>query len=268
MASNDKLVHERYNSTAEDGRAGKSRANGLEFHYTKKAISEYIKKDSRVIEIGCATGYYGMYLADKCKEYVGVDLTPENIELFNTKIKNAGFKNVSAQVGDATDLVNIADESFDVVLCLGPMYHLPPEERELIFDECKRICKIGGIIVFAYINKAGAYLKGVLIAPDRYPNKKANEFILEKAVDDINPNLFFYNMPEEIASRARAHRLTVLKNIGVNFALQDKLINNMSDEQFEAWMELNDFLCRFESCTGLSIHALLICRKENIRLYR
>ena len=262
MASNERLIHQRYKSVAEDGRESMSRASGLEFHYTKKVISEYIKKDSRVIEIGCGTGYYGMFLADKCGEYVGVDLTSENIELFKNKIKDSGLKNISAQVGDATNLISIADKSFDVVLCLGPMYHLPPEEREVVIAECKRVCKTGGNVIFAYINKTGAYLKGVLIAPERYPNKTANAFILEKSIDDMNPNLFFYNMPEEIAARAKAHQLTVLKNVGVNFALHDQLINDMSDEQFEAWMELNDFFCRYESCTGLSIHALLICRKD------
>jgi hypothetical protein len=50
-------------------------------------------------------------------------------------------------------------------------------------------------------------------------------------------------MPEEITARARAYRLTVIKNIGVNFAVSDKIINEMSDEQFEAWLELNDVFC-------------------------
>ena len=41
----------------------------------------------RVLELGCGTGYYGMYFADMCAEYTGIDITPENIEIFNRKIK-------------------------------------------------------------------------------------------------------------------------------------------------------------------------------------
>lgn len=35
----------------------------------------------------------------------------------------------------------------------------------------------------------------------------------------------------------------------------------MPEETFAAWRELTDFLCSHPSCTGLSNHALLICRK-------
>ena len=40
-----------------------------------------------MLELGCGTGYYGMYFADMCAEYTGIDITPENIEIFNRKIK-------------------------------------------------------------------------------------------------------------------------------------------------------------------------------------
>ena len=63
---------------------------------------------------------------------------------------------------------------------------------------------------------------------------------------------------EEIAVE---HGLTVLKNIGVDFLQNSGIINNMTDEQFEAWLELSDFMVNSPSCTGLSCHALLICRK-------
>ena len=110
-----------------------------------------------VIELGCGAGHYALYYHDKCKEYVGVDITPENIDILNDKVKASGIRNVTGRIGDATKLDFLVDESFDVVLCLGPMYHLPPDERELVFDECRRICKSGGIAAFAYINRVGVY---------------------------------------------------------------------------------------------------------------
>lgn len=78
---------------------------------------------------------------------MGIDITPENIKIFKKKALESGLKNVVGKVGDATKLENIPNESFDVVLCLGPLYHLPPNERELVFAECRRICKNGGIFV-------------------------------------------------------------------------------------------------------------------------
>lgn len=263
MASNRENVKANYKDAArEDGRFLRDTASMMESHYTKKFLSKYISQDASVIELGCGTGHYGLFLADKCKSYLGIDITPENIEMFESKIAEKGLVNVKAQTGDATKL-SVADNLYDVVLVLGPMYHLPPEERELVFEESKRICKKNGIIIYAYINKAGAYLAACYLAPNIYPNNKANELVLNKGNDDIHPEVFFYTMPEEIEMIAKNHGLSVLENAGINFAFNTNIINAMSDEQLEAWMELSDFMSVSPSCTGVSNHALLICRNSN-----
>ena len=79
MSSNEKAIIEKYRDTKEEYRATQSRYSELEFYYTKRHISEYITPGSSVIELGCGTGYYAMCFAEQCKEYTGVDITPENI---------------------------------------------------------------------------------------------------------------------------------------------------------------------------------------------
>jgi len=81
------------NRAGEDNRATSSRSASIEFHFTKKILNKYISKDNRVLEVGCGTGYYGMYFADKCKEYVGIDLFPNHIEVFQRKIHESGIRN-------------------------------------------------------------------------------------------------------------------------------------------------------------------------------
>ena len=263
MSHNEKTVVDNYSNTSfEENRASSSRANSMEFHYTKKALSGFINKDTSVLEIGCGTGYYGMFFTDKCKNYTGIDLSPDNIKTFQDKINNSNLKNLYALVGDATNLTSLCDKSYDVVLVLGPMYHLDSREREKVFDESRRICKDNGIIAYAYINKIGVYIKGCLMAPEKYPNKEVNNNVLIKGIDDIRPDLFFFTMPEEMEEMANKHHLTILKNMGVDFVFNDNLINNMNDEQLEAWMEISDIMYSSSSCTGVSNHALLICRNS------
>ena len=260
-SSNREQIIANYANGKEQERAFESRASGLEFHYTKKILDKHIMPDSSIIELGCGGGYYGVYFADKCSKYVGVDITPENIAVFEEKIKMSGFYNVRASVGDATNLYNIADSNFDVVLCLGPMYHLPPEERELVFAECKRIAKPGAVLAFAYISPMGAYLKACLMWTDRYPDKKTNEYVLINGTSDDTPGLFFFAAPEKIAESAKAHGLEMIENAGVDFVFNENIINNMSGEKFEAWLELTDYMAESESCAGLANHSLLICKK-------
>lgn len=52
MATNQDRVHEKICERQGDIRVIQSKASGLESHYTKKLLGEYIKNDSRVIEIG------------------------------------------------------------------------------------------------------------------------------------------------------------------------------------------------------------------------
>ena len=265
MSDYKEKIFARYGEgTPEEGRAASSRSAGLEFHYTKKAMGEYINKNTRVLEIGCATGYYAFHFANKCREYVGIDLFPPHIELFKQKITESGLTNISCFVGDAVNLDGIKDDSFDVVCCFGPMYHLPPEERELVCAECKRVCKPDGIIAFAYVNKIGVYIGACVHDTHRsvYPNKKTNDFILRQGTPDSIPGLFYLTMPEEMEAAAAKHGLVKLRNMGTDSFITISVVDQMDDEEFEVYMELHDEMVKYESCTGMSNHALLICKKE------
>lgn len=262
MSDNRDKIFERYSNSPEDGRAESSRSNSLEFHYTKKLLEGLITKDSRVIEVGCATGYYGMYYADKCREYMGVDIFEPHIEIFRRRIEEAGLKNVSAAVGDAIDLSGIEDESFDVVLCFGPMYHLSPKERAKAFAECYRVCRKGGLSAFAYINNIGAYAGACVIAPLEYPNERANEYVLERLTDDVWTDLFYYTTPEQMEAEAAEFGFEKVKNLGIRFMFLSNIVDGMSDEQFEIMRPLYDKMTAHESCVGMADHGALICRKK------
>ena len=160
MSSNQDKIIEKYKRGFEDRRAELSRAGKMEFHYTEKLLRRYMKGLPRTIELGCATGYYAYALADICGSYTGVDLSPENITIFEKKLSEkplttARGEPVKCRVGDATDLSDIPDGSYDAVLCLGPMYHLPPEERRKVFAECYRIASPGALLASAYICTTG-----------------------------------------------------------------------------------------------------------------
>ena len=265
MASNEnKLIQKYGDGLKENTRFQKSRSTSLEFYYTKKHLSKYITMNSRVLEVGCATGYYGIYYADKCKEYVGIDIVPNHIKVFTDKIKNLGLNNISCLLGDATDLRQIDRDSFDVVLCLGPMYHLPFEERDKVFKECGRVCKENGIVAFAYLNQVGEYAGTCVHDEWRniYPNAHANEMIFENYTDDIHPDIYYYTMPEEIEKAALEHGLEKVANLGLDFSFMASVINDISEEKFELFKPLYEKMTSYESCTGMSSHALLICRKN------
>jgi len=263
MASNAQKIINRYG----DGRREENRNSGeradyiMEYKYTKRILDRHISKEANVLEVGCGTGYYGVYLADKCSSYTGLDITPGNIALLNEKIAKLGLTNVTGIVGDATNMSELASESYDVVLSFGPIYHLPPAERELVFAESKRLCKTGGIVMFAYINKIGVYLGGCLKEPENYPNQQKNKAILKDGIDDSRDNIYWFTMPEEMETIADSHGLTVIENLGVDYIFTPEMYSLTSDKK-ESWEELVDFMCSSKSCTGFANHAVMVCRKD------
>ncbi len=260
MSSNQDIVRKFYQDGKEENRYQASRSVGMEFHYVKKFMGEYIKPDSDIIELGCGAGYYGMHFADQCANYIGVDMSPDNIERFRSHIEKAGVKNVTALKGDAMDLSDIKKGSFDVVMCLGPMYHLQHRERLKVFKECYRVAKKGGIISFAYINRLGVYA-GACVLESKYPNAEANKLVFEQNTGDIDPGLFIFTSPEEMESDAKKAGYQIIKNHGLDFMFESSAIDAMSEEQFKHYMEISDRMSESASCVGLSNHALLICKK-------
>lgn len=247
----------------EEKRPMRSRSSALEYHYTILHLDEYITEHSDVIEVGCATGYYAFHWHGKYRTYTGVDLHPPHVERFGQKIMEKRLDNVICQIGDASDLSKFQDESFDVALCLGPMYHLPLSDQQAAFSECCRVCKKGGIVAFSYICQVGVYAGGVIMSGPGgfYPNARANEYVLKQQRDDMRPDTFFYTMPESMEALAKTHGLKKLKNLGTDFFITMPIVDAMDDEAFSVMRPLYDMMATHESCTGMSNHALLICRK-------
>jgi len=68
-------------------------------------------------------------------------------------------------------------------------------------------------------------------------------------------------MPEEMETSAARYGFMKLKNLATNFMFTMQIVNEMTDERFELMKPLYDQMTSYESCTGMSDHALLICKK-------
>lgn len=122
-----------YNTYDEDRRlTRKSRLP--EYLITMKYIKKYLKPNSKILEIGAGTGRYSIALADMGYEIDAVELVPHNIEIMQKKVKSEHRINIYQ--GNACDLSFVESESYDIVLLLGPMYHLFNNE-----DKHKAICE-------------------------------------------------------------------------------------------------------------------------------
>ena len=100
-----------------------------------------------IADIGAGTGRYSVALSRMGHAVTAVELVPKNLSALEAK-----HEKVNCWPGDARNLHFLEDESFDITLLLGPLYHLhTAADRIQALSEAKRITRKGGVIFAAYI---------------------------------------------------------------------------------------------------------------------
>ncbi|UCG68980.1 MAG: class I SAM-dependent methyltransferase [Thermoplasmata archaeon] len=111
---------------------------------SKRFISTLPKK-SRVLDLGCGNGRNSIYLAKEGMEVVGIDFSKALLRIVSNKVEWKEVRNsVELVMGDCAGLP-FKNDSFDAVLYIATLHHLPtPQERLSSLLEVKRCLKPGG----------------------------------------------------------------------------------------------------------------------------
>lgn len=249
-------VEEYYNNYDEDGRLG---ARKPEYLTTIHYIQKYLRPDSKILEIGAATGRYSITLADMGYDVTSVEYVKSNLDILKSKIKPC--HNIKAFQGDARNLNFIESDTYDIVLLLGPMYHLFNDEDKLsAVGEALRAAKKGGIIYSAYCNNDTTMHQ--FFVQHRLLNY--HRFIDEEFHAISMPELVFELYRKEDIDRIMSHfNVSRLHYVGVDMLTNafDEAFNEMTDEEFELYMKYHLKICERTDMTGLSFHMLDIFRK-------
>ncbi|KAF8856179.1 S-adenosyl-L-methionine-dependent methyltransferase [Acephala macrosclerotiorum] len=104
----------------------------------------HISKTANILDVGCGPGTITVDLAKIASEgqTTGVDNSEGIVKQASTSFSDV--PNLKFQVGDATDLKNFADNSFDIVHAHALLVHISDPVK--VLKEFYRVCKPGGII--------------------------------------------------------------------------------------------------------------------------
>lgn len=99
----------------------------------------------RVLDLGCGDGTTALPAAQMGADVLGVDIAGNLVAAGNARAEALGLPNLRFQEGDATDLRDLDDESFDLVVSIfGAMFAPKPGD---VAREMVRVTKPGGRIV-------------------------------------------------------------------------------------------------------------------------
>ena len=249
-------IRKYYENYDEEGRLFRDNAHIPEYLTTIRYFDRLIKSESNILDACAGSGRYSFYLANKGHVVTACDLVEHHINIIKS---NPGANKLAAvEVCNVLDLSRFDDNCFDVVLCMGAMYHLPSEaEKVQAICECMRVCRSGGLVVLSYLNYFA------VIAAELHEGLGNLDELLE-AFDDNSDCLFKATTPEKMERYLSEIGLEKLYNIGtdgISFILSDK-VNIASDAAFEKWMEYIYAHCEESSTLGYSMHGLIIGKKR------
>jgi ubiquinone/menaquinone biosynthesis C-methylase UbiE len=258
-----KYLTEYYNNYDEEGRLV-SKHGQVEFLTTMKYINKYLKKGMRILEVGAGTGRYSISLAEKGFQVDAIELIQHNIDIFKSKIREDSTINI--RQGNAIDLSCYSDETFDITLVLGPMYHLYNDnDKKQAISEAIRVTKKDGVVFVAYCMNEATII-GWGFGRGNILNGLESGIVDRETYKCLsNPALLFeMYRKEEIEELMKGYEVEHLHFVATDLAtnyMRDT-IDAMDEKMFETYLNYHFSICERADLVGATHHSLDIFRKK------
>jgi ubiquinone/menaquinone biosynthesis C-methylase UbiE len=198
-----------------------SRPKGqLEFIRTQELILRFLPPPPAIVlDVGGGTGPYSYWLAKKKYEVHLID--PIKIHIEQATVYSDALASIN--LGDARSLP-WKDKSVDVVLMLGPLYHLVKRgDRIKALLEAHRVLRKGGVLFAVGISRFSSALdglfRGFLEDDDFFKNVKRCLKDGQQRSPKSRPDYFttaFFHHPNELEQEIREAKFKFEKLLGVD----------------------------------------------------
>jgi SAM-dependent methyltransferase len=243
-----------------------SRAGQVEFLTTCRYIDKYLSPGAKILEIGAASGKYSHHYARRGYIVDAVEPVPFNVTQFDKNTQDG--EQVTVTIADARDLSNFADETYDLTLILGPLYHVFTEaDKKQVISEALRVTKPGGVLFAAHLTSDSTLFEGGF---------RSKRFDIPKMLETayIDPATFSCRSDEstvfELVRKEDIDRLmagfpvTRLHYVAADLYAHHMRpeLEAMDEDLFRLYMQYHFAVCERGDMVGLSHHVLDVFRKN------
>ena len=250
-----------YNKFCEDKRLTRKHGQ-VEYITSMKYIHEYLKgnENAKILDVGAGTGRYSVQLANEGYDVTAVELVKHNLGVLKSK-----GSTVKAYQGTALDLSRFSENTFDMTLVFGPMYHLYTiEDKIKALQEAKRVTKVGGVILVAYCMNEYSILtygfKENHIKESIAKGKVSKDFHVISEPEDLYDYVRIEDI-DKVNERAGVKRIKLISADGPANYMRP-ILNSMDEETYKLFIEYHLSTCERADLLGASAHTLDILRKE------
>ena len=164
------------------------------------------------------------------------------------------------------DLSKFKDNSFDVILVLGPMYHLiNKEDKVTALKEAKRVLKDNGIIFIAYCMNDYSVINYLFKENKMIEFMNKNQVTSDFKTISKEENLYSYLRIEDINELneiVNLKRVKIIAQDGPTDYIRH-IINKMDEETFKVYIDYHLSTCERLDLIGASSHTLDMVMKND-----
>lgn len=217
------------------------------------------KQAIKLLDLGAGTGRYSVPLADEGYDVSAVELVKHNLG----RLKQKSDK-VKAYQGNAMKLSRFSDESFDLTLVFGPMYHLLEKEEKIrALSEAKRVTKKNGFILVAYIMNEFSVITYAF--KERHIKEAMESGMLDEKFHCTKTANDLYSMVrlediEELNECVGLKRRQIIAADGAANYIRP-FLNALDEEEFKYFIEYHLSTCERPDLMGATGHVVDILEK-------
>ena len=222
-----------------------------------------------ILDLGGGAGVYSFPLAKKGYKVTLADLSETLLVQANKQKEEEAVQNlISCDQVNATDLSCYKDQSFDVVLLFGPLYHLTEKaEREKCISEVNRVLKKGGKVFASFIPHLSgsiALVQRFCWSPDQVDINTLEECFESGKFKNLSDKGFqegYYPASEEIENlfNANGFEKILLRSIrGFSYEKEDVILKFKNKNVFSKILDLIDSTAEDKSIIEMCGHAMYV----------
>ena len=226
-----------------------------------------------ILDLGGGAGVYSFPLANKGYKVTLADLSETLLAQANKQKEGEAVQNlISCDQVNATDLSCYKDQSFDVVLLFGPLYHLTEKtEREKCVSEVCRVLKKGGKVFASFIPHLSgsiALVQRFCWSPDQVDINTLEECFESGKFRNLSDKGFqegYYPASEEIENlfSGNGFEKILLRSIrGFGYEKEDVIFKFKNKNVFSKILDLIDSTAEEKSIIEMCGHAMYVGVKK------
>ena len=269
----DPAIADFYERTAEEARLQQGPFQ-LEEARTRELIHRFAPPaPAIVLDVGGAAGAYALWLAGAGYTVHLMDAAPRLVAEAERRSGLAERPLASCRIGDARAL-DVPDATTDIVLLLGPLYHLTDaSDRARALGEVSRVLKPGSWLFAAAISRYASALDG--LARDLLDDPEFERIVQRDLKDGQHRNptermdyftTAYFHRPEELANEIQDAGLTLQGVYGIEgpgWILPD-IAERMADPQRrKALLRVAEMLETESAVVGTSAHLLGVAQRPS-----